>query len=91
MAATAMKMQQLKEISSFPNWRDSNTSFLLIYWMPGEFHRALLFFTGGCRNGFGNGYPMKFHLLGLTGFKYNVGKLGKVTARTAIESQGYVG
>jgi hypothetical protein len=54
--------------------------------MPDEFHRALLFFTGGCGNWFGNGYPMKFHLFGLTGLKYYVSKLGKVTARTAIKS-----
>jgi hypothetical protein len=54
--------------------------------MPGEFHRALLFFTGGCRNGFDNGYPMKFHLFGLTGFKNDISKFGKITARTAIES-----
>jgi hypothetical protein len=59
--------------------------------MPGEFHRALLFFGRSCRHWFSHSYPMKFHLLGLTGFKNDISKFGKITARTAIESQGYVG
>lgn len=31
---------------------------------------------------------MKFHLLRLAGFKYNIRKLGKVTPRTAVKSEG---